>query len=97
MQVTLKPVRAFDVVGSEGAIRRMVQNGPAWNGLIELATEDGKKLILLPNPGTSFSAMFAEIFGGERAIDALLVSGSPSLLLELGLPEKPPAAPPQQP
>jgi hypothetical protein len=96
MQVKLKPVRAFDVIGSEGTIRLMVQKGPAWNGLVELITEDGKKLIVLPNPVGSFSAMLAEIFGEEHAIDAQLVSGSPSLLLELGLPENLPA-PPQQP
>lgn len=51
MQVKLKQVRSFEVVGSAGRVEHMEQMGQPWNDMIELQDTTGRKLVLMRWPG----------------------------------------------
>lgn len=86
--VKIQKVQMLRVTGPNGCTVEMKQAGPDWNGLAELRTPKGDKLIVTAQPD-SFLKLFDSIFPGlaeEGLSDGVSVlSGSPSLLLELGL------------
>lgn len=86
--VKIQKVQMLRVTGPNGCTVEMRQSGPDWNSLAELRTTKGDKLIVTAQPD-SFLKLFDSIFPGiseEGAGDGVsVISGSPSLLLELGL------------
>ena len=85
MRVKLKPVKVFEATGRTGKLEYLRQVGNEWNGMIELQDDKGAKLILMRASGVMSQAISEVI--GDGISDWTVISGSPSLLHTLGIPQ----------
>jgi hypothetical protein len=85
MRVKVKPVKVFEVIGRTGRLEHLQQVGSDWNDMVELQDAEGKKLILMRTSGIMSQAL-SEVLG-DHTSDWTVVSGAPSLLHKLGLPQ----------
>lgn len=85
MRVKMKPVKVFEVIGRFGRLEYLRQVGSDWNNMVELQDDKGAKLILMRESGVMSQAI-SEVMG-DGISDWTVVSGSPSLLHTLGLPQ----------
>lgn len=85
MRVKMKPVKVFEVIGRTGRLEHLRQIGSEWNNMVELQDDKGAKLILMRESGIMLQA-FSEVMG-DGTSDWNVVSGAPSLLHTLGLPQ----------
>jgi hypothetical protein len=85
MRVKMRPVKVFEVIGRTGRLEHLRQVGNDWNNMVELQDEKGAKLILMRESGVMSQAL-SEVMG-DGTSDWTVVSGAPSLLHTLGLPQ----------
>lgn len=85
MRVKLKPVKVFEVIGRTGRLEHLRQVGDDWNNMVELQDAEGKKLVLMRESGVMSQAISDVL--GDGTSDWTVVSGAPSLLHTLGLPD----------
>jgi hypothetical protein len=87
MQVKLKQVRSFEVVGSAGRVEHMEQMGQPWNDMIELQDTTGRKLVLMRQTSALGQAISEAI--GDGFSSWSVVSATPSLMDVLGFGDDP--------
>ena len=82
MQVKLKPLKAFEVIGRTGRLEHLRQVGNEWNDMVELQDADGKKLILMRTTGVLVQKVSEAL--GDGTSDWVVISAAPGLLHKLG-------------
>lgn len=80
MLVTLEQSKIFEVKAADNTVFRMKQKSE-WNGMIELESDAGDKLIVMPIEPAS-TLMLNQLFGKPNAFQ--VVKASPNLLEALG-------------
>ena len=90
MKAILKTEEVFTVKVGENQVEHM-RVASKWNGLLELRTENGEKLIVFAPEPTPFAGAFADVFGdvfgkapSKEPSDTFIIMGSPDLIARLG-------------
>lgn len=83
LNVTLKPLNHFDLIGEHGKLENLKQIGSEWNGMVELRAPNGGTIILAKtDENLKNDSIFEAIFGSSKDEDSqwTVIKISPHLL-----------------